>query len=94
MNNEVEKKIKAYCEKYHMDCDNLEIIPVDNNYMARDEKVRILFDKDGNVNSLPMNYAYGQKTTQFIGKSTLILAFASFIAAILFLFILGFLQKI
>lgn len=51
MNNEVESKIRAYCEKCHMDCDNLEIIPVDNNYMARDEKVRVLFDKDGNVNS-------------------------------------------
>lgn len=94
MNNEVESKIRAYCKKCHMDCDNLEITPIDNNYMARDEKVRVLFDKDGNVNSPTMNYAYGQKTTKFIGKSTCILVFASFIAALLFLFIWGFLQKI
>lgn len=93
MNKEIENKIKSYCEKYNMDCDNLEIIPIDDNYMARDKKVRVLFDKYGNVNSLPMNYTYGKETTNFMGKFSCLLILGSFIAAILFIIVYGLLKK-
>lgn len=89
MNKEIENKIKICCKKYKMDCDNLEIIPIDDTYMARDKRVRVLFDKDGNVSSLPMIYTYGKETTKFLGKSSAILIFSSFIAAILFIVICG-----
>ena len=94
MNKEIENKIRICCKKYQMDCDNLEIIAIDDTYMARDKKVRVLFDKDGNVSSLPMNYTYGKETTKFLGKSSVLLVFASFITAILFVVICGLLKKL
>lgn len=94
MNKETENKIISCCKKYSMDCDNLEIIPVDDNYVAKDLKIRVLFDKNGNVISLPMNYSYGKNTSNFLGKSSVILMIFSFIAAIFFIVIYGFLRKI
>ena len=94
MDKEIENKIRTCCEKYNMNCDNLEIIFIDDTYMARDKKVRVLFDKDGNVNSLPMNYTYCKDKSNFIGKSSIFLVFAALIAAILFVFICGFFEKL
>ena len=99
MNPEIEDRIRLYCKKCHMDCTNLEIIPLEDSYLAKDKTVKMIFDKNGNVNSLPMNYTYGEQTTKFIGKYSSIFIYASFfniiafLIAILFLVLCGLLKK-
>lgn len=93
MNPEIEDRIRLYCKKCHMDCTNLEIIPLEDSYLAKDKTVKMLFDKNGNVNSLPMNYTYGEQTTKFIGKYSSIFIYASFLIAILFLVLCGLLKS-
>ena len=93
MNPEIEDRIRLYCKKCHMDCTNLEIIPLEDSYLAKDKTVKMIFDKNGNVNSLPMNYTYGEQTTKFIGKYSSIFIYASFLIAILFLVLCGLLNN-
>ena len=47
MNPEIEDRIRLYCKKCHMDCTNLEIIPLEDSYLAKDKTVKMLFDKNG-----------------------------------------------
>ena len=42
MNPEIEDRIRLYCKKCHMDCTNLEIIPLEDSYLAKDKTVKIL----------------------------------------------------
>ncbi|MGN0144113.1 MAG: hypothetical protein ACI398_03970 [Clostridium sp.] len=93
MNTEIENKIKSYCKNCNMDIDNLEIIPVDDEYLVKDKNTKMIFDKNGNVTSLPMHCAYGIKTTNLLGKYSSILIYVVFIIALLYVFIAGFMNK-
>ena len=62
-------KIKTYCEKVGMKMKDFSIKTIEDGYLASDGYMSIIFDKNGNISSLPMYQLYGKKTTQFIGKS-------------------------
>lgn len=94
MSKEIELKIRSYCEKYNMDCSNLELISIDDGYLAKDKKIKLLFDKNGVPSSLPMNYTYGVNTTKMLGKYSSILIYASFAAALLFVLFCGLIKNI
>ena len=68
MEDGIKEKIKAYCKKGNMKIEQISIIPIESGYIAKDEHISIMFDKDGNVSSLPMNHTFGKKTGQLIGK--------------------------
>ena len=89
MDIEIENKIKSYCKKCNMDIDTIEIIPVDDEYLAKDKNTKMMFNKNGEATSLPMHCAYGFKTTNLIGKYTSIFIYVLFIAALLYVFIAG-----
>lgn len=68
MKEDIEEKIKAFCAKCNMKIDKLSISAVENGYVATDGYTSIMFDKEGNVSSLPMHKLYGNGMTSFVSK--------------------------
>ena len=68
MDENINEKIKIYCEKLNMKMDNFHIMPIKEGYLAKDDYTSVMFDKEGKVLSLPMHNVYGNGTTQVIGK--------------------------
>lgn len=68
MENGVNEKIRAYCEKYKMNMDEFSITALDDGYVARDSHTSIMFDREGMASSLPMYKPYGNKTTHMLVK--------------------------
>lgn len=87
MEDIVEGKIRAYCKKISMKMDKLTINIIEQGYVATDGNTSIMFDKEGNVSSLPTYHAYGKPMTKFMGKVSSIYLYiivASIILAIIF----------
>lgn len=76
MEENINEKIKVYCEKINMKMDNFNIKAVEDGYLATDSYTSVMFDKEGKVSSLPMHHAYGKITTQVVGKVYAIAMFA------------------
>ncbi|BCZ47137.1 hypothetical protein psyc5s11_32040 [Clostridium gelidum] len=72
MEDIVKDKIRAYCEKISMKMDKLSINIIEQGYVATDGNTSIMFDKEGNVSSLPMYHAYGKPMAKLMGKVSLI----------------------
>lgn len=68
MKDDVQEKIRIYCEKGNMKAEKLSINIVENGYVATDGYTSVMFDKEGKASSLPMHQSYGKGSMQFIGK--------------------------
>lgn len=89
MEDDIKKKIEIYCKKINMKMDNFSIVIAEDGYVARDGYTSIMFDKEGNVSSLPMYQAYGKKTTQFIGKASGAMCMYAIIVIVILTIIFG-----
>lgn len=83
MEEEIEEKIKSYCKKINMKMDNISMSDIDGEYIVTDGYTSVIFDKDGKVASFPIHKAYGNDTTQFIGKSSAMFMYVTFALAII-----------
>lgn len=83
MSNEVERKIRVFCNKGKMDIKNLRIIEDKNGYIADDGRMSMMFDEKGKPTSLPMNRTYSNMGPKF-GKWLSIIYLAVIIGLILF----------
>jgi hypothetical protein len=68
MREDVEEKIKTFCQKGNMKMDKLSIKATEEGYVATDEYTSIMFDKEGKVSSLPTHKLYGNKMTGTVNK--------------------------
>lgn len=88
----LEEKIKCYCKKCKMKMDELSIITTNDGFLAKDNNTSIMFDKEGNVSSIPTYALYGRKTTQFIGKTYAAIMYGAIIFVVIVLVIGTFLK--
>lgn len=81
MSNEIEKKIKTFCNKGNMNINKLKIIKNEDGYIADDGRASMMFDKNGKPTSLPVNKSsLGPK----LGKGLSIIYIAVIIGLVLF----------
>lgn len=92
MSNEVEIKIRTFCNKGNMNIKNLRIMKDKNGYIADDGRMSMMFDEKGKPTSLPMNKTYYRMGPKF-GKWLSIIYLAVIVGIILFCAVGVFMNK-
>jgi len=82
MKDDIKEKIRIYCEKINLKMDQLSITITEEGYVATDGYTSIMFDKEGNVSSLPMYQAYGKEITKLEGIGSAIYVYVIIAIAI------------
>lgn len=92
MKNQIEIKIRTFCNKGSMNIETLRIDKSKDGYIADDGRMSMMFDENGRPTSLPMNRTYSNMGPKF-GKGLSIIYLAVIIGLILFFAVGVFMDK-